>query len=161
MSNISTSKAITSLDNQKSVINLKSFHFSNQPRIFPKMSNQDNPKIPKDTSAYQKNYNESEFWETVKKYAKKMGGEALYNALLLYYVMQDPNTPTQQKLLIAGTLGYLILPIDLIPDFIPGLGLTDDISMIVAAVKMVAANISPQHQAMAKAKIREWFGEEF
>jgi uncharacterized membrane protein YkvA (DUF1232 family) len=142
------------------VINLKWLHLTHQLRIFPKMSNQDNPKVPKDTSAYQKNYNDNAFWETIKTYAKKLGGEALYNALLLYYVMQDPNTPTQQKLMIAGTLGYLILPIDLIPDFIPVLGLTDDISALVAAVKMVAANISPQHQEMAKAKIREWFGEE-
>jgi uncharacterized membrane protein YkvA (DUF1232 family) len=125
------------------------------------MSNQkDDLKVPKDTSEYQKNYNESEFWEIIKKYAKKLGGEAVYNALLLYYVMQDSNTPTQQKLIIAGALGYLILPVDLIPDFIPVLGLTDDISALVAAVKMVAANISPKHQEMAKSKVREWFGED-
>ncbi len=117
-------------------------------------------KVPSDTTQYQQNYNDNAFWETVKKYAKKLGGEALYNALLLYYVMQDSNTPMQQKLLIAGTLGYLILPIDLIPDFIPVLGLTDDISAIVAAVKMVAENITATHQEMAKAKIREWLGED-
>ena len=129
------------------------------------MSNQiDDLKIPKDTSEYQKNYNDSDFWETIKKYAKKLGKEAVYHALLAYYVMQDPNTPLLDKAKIAGALGYLILPLDLIPDaMLPMLGpivFADDIYIIKEVLRMIASHISVQHKEMANLKLKEWFGED-
>jgi uncharacterized membrane protein YkvA (DUF1232 family) len=129
------------------------------------MSNQiDDLKIPKDTSEYQKNYNDSDFWETIKKYAKKLGKEAVYHALLAYYVMQDPNTPLLDKAKIAGALGYLILPLDLIPDaMLPILGpivFADDIYIIKEVLTMIANQISDQHRELANLKLTEWFGKD-
>ncbi len=104
------------------------------------------------------NYTDNGFWSCIKTYSAKLGREALYNGLLLYYVMGDANTPVHQKALIAGALGYLILPLDAVPDVLPLVGLTDDASALLAAVKSVADSISEEHKASANSKLESWFG---
>ncbi len=47
-------------------------------------------------------------------------------------LLADPTTPASAKLALGGLLAYLISPIDLVPDFIPGLGQLDDV--VVAAL---------------------------
>lgn len=58
-----------------------------------------------------------------------------------------------------GALGYLILPIDLIPDVVPVLGLTDDAAAITLAYDTVKASITPEIERKAKEKLAQWFGE--
>ena len=109
----------------------------------------ENNKVPADTSSYKKHYSDSKFWEK----AKSLGKKVLEPALLLYYVMKSPDTPFSIKTTIAGALGYLILPIDLIPDFIVGLGYTDDLAALLAVVKMCSDYITPDIKAQVKAKL--------
>ena len=59
---------------------------------------------------------------------------------------------------IYGALGYLILPIDLLPDFLPG-GYTDDVAGLAIAIFKIARNITPEVRAKAQAKVNEWFGK--
>ena len=106
-------------------------------------------KVPKNTDAYKEHYNESAFWEK----AKKLGKKVLKPALLLYYVMMSPDTPLKIKAAIAGALGYLILPIDLIPDFIPVAGYTDDLAALIAVVKTCDAYITPEIRKKAEDKL--------
>ena len=73
--------------------------------------------------------------------------------------MTDPNTPAKYKAVIAGALGYFILPIDLIPDFIPIAGYTDDLAALVWGVYCVIKSITPEVKAQAAAKLHEWFGQ--
>ncbi len=57
----------------------------------------------------------------------------------LISALDNPETPTQHKALIMGAIGYIILPVDLVPDAIPVAGWLDDIasvSGVVALVKM-------------------------
>ncbi len=115
-------------------------------------------KKPEDTSAYQKDYNEDSFWEKVKTYAKKIGSDSLYYVLILYYVMIDPLTPTQQKILIIGALGYFIFPVDLIPDAIMGIGFTDDLYAIKKVYDLVKPLVTPEHEKAAKEQLEKWFG---
>ena len=110
---------------------------------------------------YGKNYSEESFWKKVKKYAKKIGEETLEKALILYYVGIDKNTPTWAKTVIAGALGYLILPLDAIPDITPAVGFTDDLGVIVAALASIAACIREEHNKQAKDKLKDWFGAKF
>ena len=53
----------------------------------------------------------------------------------------DPRTPWTAKLLIGLTVGYLLSPIDLVPDFIPVLGIIDDLVLvpilITASIKLI------------------------
>lgn len=80
-----------------------------------------------------------------------------YNALLLYYVLIDSNVPISIRITIAGALGYLILPLDLIPDFIIGLGFTDDLAALCYVVEQVQAYRTPEIDNKVDAIMRELF----
>ena len=108
-------------------------------------------KVPKVLTNYQKNYSDSSFWSK----AKKLGKNVLEPALLLFYVMKSPDTPRSVKLEIAGALGYLILPVDLIPDILPVVGYTDDLAALMAVVKLCKDYISPDIKAQAQRKLDE------
>lgn len=60
----------------------------------------------------------------------------------LWKFIQDTDAPWVGKAIAIGALIYLISPIDAIPDIIPGLGLTDDAGIILAAVAKLAADLS-------------------
>jgi uncharacterized membrane protein YkvA (DUF1232 family) len=57
--------------------------------------------------------------------------EAINTGRLVWRLVQDPRIPIAFKLVPAVTLLYVISPIDLIPDIIPGLGQLDDIAAIL------------------------------
>lgn len=53
---------------------------------------------------------------------------------LLTRLIRDPRVPRRSKLLVGGLLAYLASPVDLVPDFIPGLGMADDLLLTAYAV---------------------------
>ena len=108
-------------------------------------------------SQYTKYYSKNKFWNKLKKYALKIGREIVEKALILYCCLQDPDTPLKARAVIIGALGYLILPTDAIPDFIPGIGFADDLVALVTAITIVAIHIKPEHQDRAKNKLLQWF----
>ena len=67
-----------------------------------------------------------------------------------YYCALDKETPLRVKGILFAALGYFILPADAIPDVIFGLGFTDDIAVLTAALAAVRAHIKPAHLAAAK-----------
>lgn len=73
------------------------------------------------------------------------------------YVLIDSNVPISIRLTIAGALGYLILPLDLIPDFIIGLGFTNDLAALGYVVDQVQAYRTPKIDNKVDAKMRELF----
>ncbi len=109
------------------------------------------------TEGYEDAYSDSAFWGKVKKYAKKAGVAVLEPALILYYCLKDPDTPSSIKATILGALGYFISPIDFIPDFTPLIGYSDDLGVLVATVTLVAKHIKPEHKAAAKETMQAWF----
>ena len=117
---------------------------------------ENDPKNP-DTSEHGQHYSESSFWDKIKSFASKVGGQGIYYALILYYVLVDDETPASQKGIILGALGYFIFPIDLIPDLMPIVGFTDDIAAITAALKVIWASVKPVHLEQAAQKTKEWF----
>ena len=112
---------------------------------------------PEELTKYQSHYSESDFWLKLGTLAKKAGVKLTYYALTLYYTLTDPGTPTKYKAVIAGALGYMILPMDLIPDFLPFAGLADDWAALIAAVAYVASAITPDIKARARVKLHQWF----
>ena len=107
---------------------------------------------------YKKEFSESKFWNKITKYAKKAGLKVVYTALLLFYAFKRPETPFWAKSIITGVLGYLISPIDFIPDLTPVLGYTDDMAMLGFGLATVAVYINAQVKENAKQKITSWFG---
>ena len=113
----------------------------------------------KDIRKYQNHYSESGLLGKLSKVAKKAGQKIVYAVMLLYYVIQSPEISKGDKATIIGALGYFILPLDLLPDFIPVLGFTDDLSAILLALHAVWKNITPDVKAKASAKVSGIFSD--
>ena len=120
--------------------------------------NEDHYNKDEQMTQYSGHYEENAFWEKLQKFARKAGIKVSYAALLLYYVLKSPTTSGKDRAKIIGALGYFILPIDLIPDFIPVAGYTDDLAALVWGVYCVIKSITPEVKANAAAKLHEWFG---
>ena len=112
-----------------------------------------------DFGRYEKHYDDKSFWEKLKRVAKKAGATVVYNALLLYYVLQSKDTDFKAKCLIVGALGYFILPADLIADLIPALGFTDDLAVLSAAITTVSKYINDDIRHQASEKTAQWFND--
>ena len=113
----------------------------------------------KATKNMDKHYSDNGFWSKLKKFGKRAGEKTVYYSLLLFYTAKDPAVPKSSKMIILGALGYLIFPVDLIPDFIPVVGLADDATVIAAAVYKVFQHIDDDIKNKAKQKLDEIFGD--
>jgi uncharacterized membrane protein YkvA (DUF1232 family) len=57
--------------------------------------------------------------------------------VLFKRLLADPRVPRRRKALLLGVVGYLAMPLDLIPDFIPVLGQLDDALVVVLALRAI------------------------
>ncbi len=84
--------------------------------------------------SYEKHYSDSEFWSTVASIFKKVGVKSLCQILALYHLIKSDNIGLGNKALIVAALGYLIFPIDAIPDVVPVVGYSDDLAAIATLI---------------------------
>jgi uncharacterized membrane protein YkvA (DUF1232 family) len=70
----------------------------------------------------------------------------------LYLAARDPRTPGHARLLAALVLAYALSPIDLIPDFVPVLGLLDDLVLVPLGIWLVVRLVPPAVLADARAR---------
>lgn len=110
---------------------------------------------PKNIEKYQYNYSESKLLRKLSSAARWAGAKVVYAVLLLYYVLRSDEVPLKEKSKILGALGYFILPADMVLDFIPMLGYSDDMAALLWALHSVATNISPQIKSKAKERLGE------
>ena len=108
---------------------------------------------------YAKNYSENGLWDKVRDNVSSIGVTVIYKAFQLYYVAQSDTCPMKIKAGIIGALGYLISPIDLVPDLIPVVGYTDDAAAIAFAITAAQMYITDEIKEKAKARMREFFGD--
>lgn len=109
---------------------------------------------------YARYFTDESFWNKVKRYAKKAGRRILEPALVLYFCMQDDDTPAWAKGVIVSALGYFILPMDAIPDLTPVVGFGDDLGVLTVALGIVAVHIKAEHRDRAKQRLQQWLGDE-
>ncbi len=112
-----------------------------------------------DLLQFKKHFSEDAFWKKLRGIASKVGIKTVYYALVLFYTLTDENTPAKYRAIIAGALGYLILPMDVIPDFMPFAGMADDWAALLAAVAYITTAITPEIKAKAKLKLQDWFAD--
>lgn len=105
---------------------------------------------------YTNNYTDAGFWAKVKNNVKKAGKDLIIKALTLYFSLQDNDTPAWARAVIVGALGYLIMPLDLIPDFKPVIGYADDAMVIAMAMAQVAVHIKDSHVQQAHDVWSRW-----
>ena len=106
---------------------------------------------------YSKFYTDESFWKKMRRFAGKAGVKVAYVALLLDYMLIDDAIAMKSKVTIVAALGYFIFPIDLIPDFAPLVGFTDDLSVLMVAYSIVKGEINDSHRVKARKTLGEWF----
>jgi uncharacterized membrane protein YkvA (DUF1232 family) len=112
-----------------------------------------------DVEAWSRGYTVESFWRKLRRQARHAGAAVVERALQLFYALQDPTMPAWAKVAVVAALGYFILPFDLVPDFIPGLGFGDDLATLTSALMTVQAYITDDVRAKARAKLRTWYPE--
>jgi uncharacterized membrane protein YkvA (DUF1232 family) len=118
-----------------------------------------NMELP-DFMSYANKFSQSEFVEKISRIAKRAGAKLVYAALILYYTLQSDHVSKTDKAIIIGALGYMISPLDVIPDAIPIAGLTDDFAVLMYVLKKVWTDIDPTIMEQAKEKLSKWFDSE-
>ncbi|CAM4423962.1 DUF1232 domain-containing protein [Paenibacillus alkaliterrae] len=96
----------------------------------------------------QTKYVQEGFWAKAKRYAAKV--PFTKEVVTLYYCSIDPKTPISAKVTAVGALAYWILPIDLIPDFLPVVGFVDDATAVLIAYKSISGQITDEHREKAE-----------
>lgn len=89
----------------------------------------------------------------IRRAAYRLVQGVLRLALAFWYCLLDADTPTRAKAIILAAVGYFILPVDAIPDVIPGVGHTDDLGALALAVVAVLFHIKPEHRRRARERI--------
>ena len=107
---------------------------------------------------YVKYYNESAFWGKLKNFTKKAGLKIIYISLLLYYTLSSNTISKMDRSIIIGALGYFIFPFDIIPDYIPFFGYTDDLTILLYAYRRIKVNLNDEIRNNAKNKLSSLFG---
>lgn len=113
-----------------------------------------------DFMSYANKFSQSEFVEKIARIAKRAGAKLVYAALILFYTLQSDKISTKDKAIIIGALGYLISPLDVVPDAIPIVGLGDDLAVLIYVLKLVWTDIDPSIKEQAKDKLSKWFDED-
>ena len=113
-----------------------------------------------DFMAYKDKITQSAFVEKISHVAKRAGAKMVYAALILYYTLESDKVALRDKAMIIGALGYLISPLDVIPDAIPIAGLGDDLAVLLFVLKKVWGDVSEDAKQKAYSKLSQWFDED-
>lgn len=116
-------------------------------------------EIP-DLQKYKDRFTQKGFVEKISKIAKRAGAKLIYAALLLYYTLDSNKVSIKDKAIIIGALGYLISPLDIVPDAIPIAGLSDDLGVLIYVLYKIWDDISDDIKQKAHDKLSKWFDED-
>ncbi|WP_040757823.1 YkvA family protein [Vibrio scophthalmi] len=95
---------------------------------------------------------ERTFWRKVKGSAKKLGEEIAVTGIKSWLAMTDSQTSVRHKAILGGALAYFVLPVDMVPDVLAGVGFTDDMAAMTLAANSVGTAITDQHEQAARDK---------
>jgi len=87
------------------------------------------------------------FWPKFRRLAARL--PFADELLAAYFAAMDPETPAHVRMVIIGALAYFVVPTDLVPDFVIGLGFTDDAAVLAAALRTLSAYVRPAHRKRA------------
>jgi uncharacterized membrane protein YkvA (DUF1232 family) len=106
------------------------------------------PEVVQDTALNQ---------NLLSRLLSKAGRTVARPALECLEMLLDRTTPHQARLTVLAALTYLVLPIDLIPDFIPAAGFGDDMVALTALLGLCSRHITPEIRERAQRKLDLWF----
>ncbi|WP_195253248.1 YkvA family protein [Hoylesella timonensis] len=116
-------------------------------------------KLP-DFIKYTDKFSKTGFIDKIASIAKRAGAKLVYAALVLYYTLESDQVSVKDKAMIIGALGYLISPLDVVPDAIPIAGLSDDLAVLIYVLKRVWVDVSDDVKKKAQSKMAQWFDQD-
>ncbi len=106
------------------------------------------PVDPKKLAADRKTVEEG-FWTKIRRTLGRI--PFAEEAVAAYYCAVDEKTPAYVRAVLLAALAYFVVPADVIPDFIAGLGFTDDASVLLTAITAIGGHLKPRHHELARA----------
>ena len=92
----------------------------------------------------------------LQKILLRAGRTIAQPALEAFELMTDISTPPQVRLSMLTALTYLIMPLDLMPDFIPVAGFSDDLVALTAVISLWSSYVTPEIKNRARTKLDRW-----
>jgi len=92
----------------------------------------------------------------LRRIIRRVGLQLAEKVLTAFHVMCDRDTPRKHVLVLGGALAYLLLPQDMVPDYLPAVGWADDAAAISSALVRVAVSVKPEHREKARRTMRGW-----
>ncbi|WP_249692061.1 YkvA family protein [Stappia sp. WLB 29] len=75
------------------------------------------------------------------------------DVIAAYYCAVDPATPVRVRGTIFAGLAYFVMPFDIIPDAILGIGFTDDASILLGVLALIGSHMREEHREAARAAL--------
>lgn len=113
-----------------------------------------------DFQKYKDKFTRQGFFDKIQRIAKRAGAKLVYVALILYYLIQSDKVSLKDKAIIIGALGYLISPLDAVPDAIPIAGLSDDLGVLLYVLNKVWSSVDDDMKKQAREKLSKWFDDD-
>lgn len=114
----------------------------------------------KKIAQYSKYFEKGSLFKKIIDFSGKAGTSILFYALLLYFLIIDKKIPLRTRLIFMAALGYFILPTDMISDFLPIIGFTDDLAFLTYALTQGTDHITPEVKSKAKKKLNSLLKKE-
>ena len=113
-----------------------------------------------DFQQYKSKFSQKAFIDKIQRIAKRAGVKLVYAALILYYTLESDKVSVKDKAIIIGALGYLISPLDVMPDAIPIAGLGDDLAVLIYVLHKIWGDVSEDIKKKAYDNLTAWFDED-
>jgi len=107
--------------------------------------------ITPDTVARNEKTVQRGFWHKIKRNLARI--PKADEVVAAYYAAFDSHTPFRAKAMLLAALAYFVLPLDVVPDFILGLGFTDDMTVLLTAFGLIRSHVTDQHRERARATV--------
>jgi uncharacterized membrane protein YkvA (DUF1232 family) len=76
------------------------------------------------------------------------------DVVAMYFCLLDARTPLWVKGIVAAALAYFVLPLDAIPDVLPLIGMSDDITVLSTALAAISSHLTAEHRSRAASWLR-------
>nr|WP_141693878.1 YkvA family protein [Methyloligella halotolerans] len=96
-----------------------------------------------------------DFWSKLKRFAGQV--PFVEDLVAGYYCALDSETPLRVRGMLLAVIAYFILPMDLMPDIVLGLGFADDAALLAGVMSLVSSHITPAHRAAAARALEREF----
>jgi uncharacterized membrane protein YkvA (DUF1232 family) len=94
-----------------------------------------------------------DFWSVARKAARSI--PFMDEVVAAYFCAMDPATPVRVRGALLAALAYFVVPIDIIPDFLFGVGFGDDLTVLAGVLTLLRAHITDRHREAARQALAE------